>query len=111
VQSLCTDTASGDSAESRAALHAAIDAAKAIHVPDSVKASLLEIIQQLQQLNSSVHSPSLSEGIVRTEVLLSDRTFLVKALKALQAHALLCGRTIVIADDLAVLRFVYLCLN
>jgi MoxR-like ATPase len=73
----------------------AFTALERIIVPDGVKRALLEIYQTLV----------LDYGCDETNSLLTDRSFLVKAVKLLRGRALLAGREEVGSDDLDVLRW------
>ncbi len=66
-----------------------------VRVPEPVKDALLEVLRLL-----------ITEyGCGETDSLLTDRTFLVKAVKLLRGRALLAGRTRVEPGDLDVLRW------
>ncbi len=75
-----------------AALHASLGL---VALPDAVGDALLEILRSL------VSEYDCSE----TNSLLTDRTFLVKAVKLLRGRALLAGREAVAPEDLDVLRW------
>ncbi len=79
----------------RAGLDAAHAALLRVSVPASVRESLLELLRILRA----------EYGCDETNALLSDRTFLVKAVKLLRGHAWLAGRAAVAGHDLAVLRW------
>jgi hypothetical protein len=67
----------------------------AVSVPDMIKDALIEVLRVL------VSEHALSE----VNSLLTDRTFLVKAVKLLRGRALLGGRNEVGPEDLDVLRW------
>jgi MoxR-like ATPase len=74
------------------ALHASL---AGIVVPEVVKEALLDVFQRLV----------IEYGCNETNALLTDRSFLVKAVKLLRGRALLDGRSRVEASDLDVLRW------
>lgn len=74
------------------ALHAGL---ARIVVPDAVKEALLDFFRTLV----------IDYGCRETHALMTDRTFLVKAIKILRGSALLDGRDSVEGPDLAVLRW------
>jgi MoxR-like ATPase len=80
---------------SRAALDAAFAALAEVAVPPSAQQALLEALRILRA----------EYGCDETNSLLTDRTFLVKAVKLLRGHAWLAGRAAVAAEDLSVLRW------
>jgi MoxR-like ATPase len=67
-----------------------------VQVPDLIKRGLVDLLSRF--VNQFKLDPSNS--------LITDRSFLVKAVKILKAHALLSGRMHVLPDDLSVLTFV-----
>jgi MoxR-like ATPase len=67
-----------------------------VDVPDVVKRALIELLSRF------VNQYKLDS----TNSLVTDRSFLVKAIKVLRAHALLNGRMNVVPTDLAVLGYV-----
>ena len=67
----------------------------AIAVPDAVRDALLEAFRILV----------VEYGCSETNALLTDRSFLVKAVKLLRGRALLAGRKAVAREDLAVLEW------
>ena len=66
-----------------------------IEVPDLVKDTLIQILRALV----------VDYDCDETNSLLTDRSFLVKAIKLLRGQALLCGRDVVGLEDLEVLRW------
>jgi len=74
------------------ALHASL---ATIEVPDAVRDALLEVFRILV----------VEYGCSETNALLTDRSFLVKAVKLLRGAALLGERREVVPDDLAVLEW------
>jgi MoxR-like ATPase len=78
-----------------AALGAAYSALAAVAVPLRTRNALLEALRILRA----------EYGCDETNSLLTDRTFLVKAVKLLRGHAWLAGRGEVASDDLHVLRW------
>ncbi|MBM4383033.1 MAG: MoxR family ATPase [Deltaproteobacteria bacterium] len=79
----------------RGALDAAFAAIARIAVPPRARDALLEALRILRA----------EYGCDETNSLLTDRTFLVKAVKLLRGSAWLAGRSEVASDDLAVLRW------
>jgi len=79
----------------RAALGAAHAALAAVAVSLRTRNALLEALRILRA----------EYGCDETNSLLTDRTFLVKAVKLLRGHAWLAGRSEVASEDLAVLRW------
>jgi MoxR-like ATPase len=73
------------------AVHAALPG---VDVPDAVKAALLELLRRLV----------IDHGCDESRALLTDRTFLVKAVKLLRGQALLAGRERVLPEDLHVIE-------
>ena len=91
---------SGDGVDADAAKAAAFDAASAsvdnVEVPELVQELLVTILRNLIR----------DHRLTAENSLLTDRTFLVKALRVIKAHAFLHGRTTVAApEDLSALRF------
>jgi MoxR-like ATPase len=80
----------------RAALDAAHAALAAVAVPPRVRDALLELLRILRT----------EYGCDEASSLLTDRTFLVKAVKLMRGSAWLAGRGEVRSDDLAVLHWV-----
>jgi MoxR-like ATPase len=80
---------------SRAALDAAFAALADVAVPARVQQALLEVLRILRA----------EYGCDEANSLLTDRTFLVKAVKLLRGHAWLAGRPAVGIEDLAVMRW------
>jgi MoxR-like ATPase len=78
----------------RADLDAAWAALSEVDVPGSVKDALLELLRRLV----------VDHGCDESRALLTDRSFLVKAVKLLRAQALLAGRMRVLPEDLGVLE-------
>jgi MoxR-like ATPase len=77
----------------RASLDAAYAALAGVAVPERVRAALLEVLRILRA----------EYGCDEANALLTDRTFLVKAVKLLRGHAWLAGRSAVASDDFALL--------
>jgi MoxR-like ATPase len=77
----------------RADLDAAHASLSRVEVPDPVKDALLELLRRLV----------VDHGCDESRALLTDRSFLVKAVKLLRGQALLAGRQRVVPDDLGVL--------
>ena len=77
----------------RADLDAAHVALPRVEVPDALKDALLELLRRLV----------VDHGCDESHALLTDRSFLVKAVKLLRGEALLCGRNRVAPEDLGVL--------
>ncbi|HEU4428121.1 MAG TPA: MoxR family ATPase [Myxococcota bacterium] len=90
--SLATD-ARAQAVCDRAALDAAYAALPAVAFPRSVRDALLEVLRILRA----------EYGCDETNSLLTDRTFLVKAVTLLRGHAWLAGRAAVDVTDLATL--------
>jgi MoxR-like ATPase len=80
---------------SRAELDALYEGLARVAVPDAVKEALLDVFQRL----------AIEYGCNETNALLTDRSFLVKAVKLLRGRALLDGRESVDLADLDVLRW------
>lgn len=81
--------------EARAELDAAAEAHRRVRVPPRIRRLLLELLQSLTQ----------KHGVNQKNSLLTDRTFLVKALRVVRASAVLAGREECVPDDLRVIRF------
>jgi len=64
-------------------------------VPHEVRQLLLQVLEQLVT----------QHGVSQRNSLLTDRTFLVKALRVMRARAVLNGRTICIPEDIKVLQY------
>jgi MoxR-like ATPase len=79
----------------RAALDAAYGALARVEVPLRTRDALLEVLRILRA----------EYACDETNALLTDRTFLVKAVKLLRGHAWLASRSAVAPEDLAVLRW------
>jgi MoxR-like ATPase len=79
----------------RAALDALWRRLPAVSVPGAVRDALLEVLRRLV----------VEYACDETNSLLTDRTFLVKAVKVLRGRALLAGRDAVALEDLAVLEW------
>ncbi len=79
----------------RAALDAAFAALPRVAVPPAVRAALLELLRILR----------VEYDCSETNSLLTDRSFLVKALKLLRGRAWLAGRSAALPADLAVLSW------
>ncbi len=79
----------------RAALDAAYDAVLRVAVPQRPREALLEALRILRA----------EYGCDEASSLLTDRTFLVKAVKILRGRAWLAGRAEVACEDLAALRW------
>jgi MoxR-like ATPase len=79
----------------RSALDAAHAALAGVAVPQRVRESVLEALRIFRA----------EYGCDESNSLLTDRTFLVKAIKLLRGHAWLAGRAAVAAEDLALLRW------
>jgi MoxR-like ATPase len=79
----------------RAALDAAYGALAQVAFPTRVRDALLELLRILRA----------EFGCDEASSLLTDRTFLVKAVKLLRGHAWLAGRSEVASEDLALLRW------
>jgi len=92
--SLATD-ARAQAVCDRAALDAAYAALPDVAFPRSVRDALLEVLRILRA----------EYGCDETNSLLTDRTFLVKAVTLLRGHAWLAGRAAVEPADLGVLRW------
>ncbi len=92
---LLADDAHASAVCDRASLDAAYAALARVAVPQRVREALLEALRILRA----------EYGCDESNSLLSDRTFLVKAVKLLRGHAWLAGREAVASDDLAVLRW------
>ncbi|CAJ1367181.1 unnamed protein product [Effrenium voratum] len=78
-----------------AELRAASEAHARAEVPERVRRLLLEVLKQLVT----------KHGVSQKNSLLTDRTFLVKALRVMRAQAVLQGRQECIPEDLKVLRY------
>jgi MoxR-like ATPase len=89
------DDARASAACDRAALDAAYAAVGAVTVPPRTRAALLEALRILRA----------EYGCDEANSLLTDRTFLVKAVKLLRGHAWLAGRSEVASEDLALLHW------
>jgi len=70
-------------------IHAALGR---VEVPGGVRDSLLELLRRLV----------VEDGCDESNALLTDRSFLVKAVKLVRAEALLCGRARALPEDLRV---------
>ena len=96
---LFSDTAPGSfpapSGESAEELSLAAAAHASTVVPVSVRRLLLRVLEEL----------ITRHGVSQKNSLLTDRTFLVKALSVMRARAVLHGRTACIADDIKVLQY------
>ncbi len=79
----------------RRALDALFDRLPRVRVPDEARDALLRVCRALV----------VDYACDETNSLLTDRTFLVKAVKLLRGHALLAGRDAVGPEDLAVLSW------
>ena len=79
----------------RAALDVAFAALARVEFPQRVRDALLELLRILRA----------EYGCDETNSLLTDRTFLVKAVKLLRGHAWLAGREEVASEDLSLLRW------
>jgi len=79
----------------RAALDAAYAALGGVDFPRAPREALLEVLRILRA----------EYGCDETNSLLTDRTFLVKAVSLLRGHAWLAGRAAVGVEDLSVLRW------
>jgi MoxR-like ATPase len=90
-----TDDAGARAVCDRAALDAAYGALARVEVPLRTRDALLEVLRILRA----------EYGCDETNALLTDRTFLVKAVKLLRGHAWLASRRAVAPEDLAVLRW------
>lgn len=66
-----------------------------VQLPRQIIAGLIELLRRLVE----------THGCNERNSFLTDRTFLVKAPRIMQARALLCGRTVVIPEDLRVLQY------
>ena len=71
------------------------DALPWVRLPRPIIGGLVELLRRLVE----------SHGCNERNSLLTDRTFLVKAPRIMQARALLSGRTVVAAEDLRVLEY------
>ncbi len=90
------DDARAEAVCDRAALDAAHASLAAVVFPPRVRDALLELLRILRA----------EYGCDETNALVTDRTFLVKAVKLLRGSAWLAGRGEVRGEDLAVLRWV-----
>jgi MoxR-like ATPase len=79
----------------RAVLDRAFELLSQVEVPEELRAALLEFLRTLV----------VEHGCDETNSLLTDRSFLVKAVKLLRGRALLAGRSTVELEDLDVLRW------
>lgn len=79
----------------RADLDQAYAALSQVTVPDRVRAGLLEVLRTLV----------VDQGCDESNSLLTDRSFLVKAVKLVRGRALLRGRSEAVAEDLDVLQW------
>jgi MoxR-like ATPase len=87
--------AQADAVCERASFDAAFAALAGVAVPQPVRDALLEALRILRA----------EYGCDEASSLLTDRTFLVKAVKLLRGHAWLAGRSAVESADLSVLRW------
>lgn len=71
------------------------DALPWVQLPRQIIGALIELLRRLVE----------THGCNERNSFLTDRTFLVKAPRIMQARALLCGRTVVIPEDLRVLQY------
>lgn len=76
-------------------LRAAVSAHSRTQVPPQVRRVLLSLLQELVE----------KHGVSQKNSLLTDRTFLVKALRIMRASAVLHGRDACTTEDLRVLRY------
>jgi len=83
------------SSAAAAELRQAFDAHRRTQVPPKVRRIILELLRVL----------TTKHGVTQKNSLLTDRTFLVKALKVMRARAVLYGRETCSIDDLQVFPF------
>lgn len=89
------DDATSDACERVVDMACVYDALPWVRLPRPVIAGLVELLRRLVEIH----------GCNERNSFLTDRTFLVKAPRIMQARALLYGRTMVTPEDLRVLQY------